>query len=94
MNLRKVSRRYRTDCANCCVVLGRLLLDQQKPAVFRMVCQFVIAVGNRASGTGWSHGAFPGDAHVHYECPAEDRHEGGRSSAGLGLAPRESKILV
>ena len=39
--------------------------------------------------SGRRYGAFLGHAHVHHLGLAEDRHEGRRTSAGLGSAPQK-----
>lgn len=68
---------------------GGLFLDQPGPAVVRVVRESALAAGDRTGRAGRGDGAVPGDAHVHYQCAAEDRHEGGGAAAGAGFAAPE-----
>ena len=72
---------------------GRLLLDQPRPAVVRVVRQPPLPAGDRAGRAGRGHGALPGHAHVHHVGAAEDGHEGRGAAAGAGSATQEGEVF-
>ena len=73
--------------------LGRLFLDQSWSAVFWVVCQSFVAIGDWTGRTGGCHGAIPGHAHVHYLRFAKNRHESSWTSACPGPASQKGNIL-
>lgn len=66
-------------------------MDQPRSTVFRVVCELIVAAGNRTGRARRRHGKVPGDAHVHNFGVTEDRHESRRSSIGVGLVTRKSE---
>ena len=74
---------------NLFLILGRLFLDQSWSAIFWMVCQSFVAIGDWTGRTRGCHGAILGHAHVHYLRFAKNRHESSWTSACPGPASQK-----